>query len=338
MTNFNKIMFYSTMMVGTLITISSNSWLGMWLGLEINLLSLIPLLSFPKTNLSSESSLKYFITQTLASLILIQSILTLNLTEMVSYIEMSKASNILMMTSLLTKMGAAPFHFWLPEMIEGLTWLNSFLIMTWQKIAPMTILMLTTNPPLLMSLASIWSILISGVMGLNQTSLRKIMAYSSINHLGWMLNSFILMENLWLWYMIIYSMLSGFIMITFNLLNINLINQISSSIYPVNLKILFSMNMFSLGGLPPFIGFLPKWMVIQIMIKSKLILPSLLMILLTLLTLYFYMRIAISPLLMKSFLTKKNYTKMPFKLILVVIINFTMVVALLLASCISTWV
>nr|YP_010491839.1 NADH dehydrogenase subunit 2 [Platydracus impotens]UWM92625.1 NADH dehydrogenase subunit 2 [Platydracus impotens] len=302
---FYKLMFVFSLMIGSLISISSLSWMGMWMGLEINLLSIIPLMNSNKNLFSSEASLKYFITQALASTILLFAIILMsNSLIMVNTI---KSNLVLILNSaLLTKMGAAPFHFWFPEVMEGLSWMNSMTLLTWQKIAPMIILMYNMNFPSFFFMIIILSMLISGIMGFNQTSIRKILAYSSINHIGWMISSMFLFETTWLYYFLIYSLISLNIVLIFNLLNIFYMKQLFNSMNNnFSIKFFFVFNFLSLGGLPPFIGFLPKWLTIENLIQSKFFLLTFSMILLTLLTLFYYVRLMFSALVMN--MSETNY-------------------------------
>nr|YP_009995311.1 NADH dehydrogenase subunit 2 [Ochthebius atriceps]QNP09714.1 NADH dehydrogenase subunit 2 [Ochthebius atriceps] len=295
---FHKLLFLTSLSIGTLISISSYSWMGMWMGLEINLLSIIPLLSNSKNMLSNEASMKYFITQALASTILLFSIIMLSSKNWNNY-------DLIFNSSLLTKMGAAPFHFWLPEVMEGLNWNNCLLLMTWQKIAPM-ILIMYNNTLMFFSLIIVFSMLISGIMGINQVSLRKILAYSSINHIGWMISSMMFMETIWLIYFMIYCIISINIILMFKIMNSFFLKQLFISLNKNKIfKMFFILNFLSLGGLPPFLGFMPKWLTIQTLMENNMILLTFLMIIMTLMTLYFYMRITFTTLMIN--MNEVNY-------------------------------
>nr|ALO71181.1 NADH deshydrogenase subunit 2 [Tasgius compressus] len=295
---FYKFLFLSSLMTGSLIAISASSWMGMWMGLEINLLSIIPLMNSNKNLFSSEASLKYFITQALTSTILMFSIILLS--NNIFLINQIKSNILLIFNSaLLTKMGAAPFHFWFPEIMDGLSWLNCMTLLTWQKIAPMIIMMYNIKFSEFFFLIIIFSMLISGIMGFNQTSIRKILAYSSINHIGWMISSMLIMETIWLYYFLIYTLISLNIIMIFFTLNIFYLKQLFISMNNnFIMKFFFVFNFLSLGGLPPFIGFFPKWLTIENLILSNLLLLAFTMMILTLLTLFFYIRMMFSTLVM----------------------------------------
>nr|AXS65360.1 NADH dehydrogenase subunit 2 [Cleroidea sp. 2 KM-2017] len=305
-----KMLFVSTMMLGTMITISSYSWMGMWMGLEINLISIIPLLN-NMDMYSAEASIKYFITQALASAILMFAVIIFSTSKEMLTLYLNKTTVMLINSSLLTKMGAAPFHFWFPEVMEGLSWVNCFIMLTWQKIAPMIMLMYNSSMTLFMSVVIILSMLVSGIMGFNQISMRKIMTYSSINHIGWMIGAMIYSQAVWSIYFIIYTIITANILIVLNKFKVFFLKQmILMQINPMT-KMILILNFFSLGGLPPFLGFMPKWFTIQALVeKTQLILPFT-MIILTLMTLFFYMRIVFSSLVLSqnNILPSKTKTK-----------------------------
>nr|AML26756.1 NADH dehydrogenase subunit 2 [Scarabaeidae sp. BMNH 1274750] len=288
-----KLLFSFSLMIGTLISISAYSWMNMWLGLEINLLSIIPLISNSNNLMASEASLKYFITQALASTLLLFSIIMMSMNLMYN-IDMNFYLLLILNTALLTKMGAAPFHFWFPEIIEGLNWINSMIMLTWQKIAPMILIMYTNLTLFYSSIIIIISSIISGIMGMNQVSMRKILTYSSINHIAWMLASMMFIETIWSYYFLIYTIITMNIIIIFKYFNIFYLKQLFSSMnnYPM-IKFFFVLNFMSLSGLPPFLGFFPKWLTIQTLIQNNYYFITYILIIFTLITLYFYMRITL---------------------------------------------
>nr|YP_009499393.1 NADH dehydrogenase subunit 2 [Ganisa cyanogrisea]AWT58424.1 NADH dehydrogenase subunit 2 [Ganisa cyanogrisea] len=298
--NSNKKFFFFTLIFSTLISISANSWLGCWIGLEINLLSFIPLISNSNNLLTTEASLKYFLTQSIASINFLFSIL-LKMIIMKNF-NMNMFLIIMINFSLLMKMGFAPFHFWFPNIIEGLNWFYTFILLTWQKITPMILLSYYFNPQFLLIIITM-NIIIGAIGGLNQTSLRKIMVFSSINNLGWMLISLIISENLWLFYFILYSFLVMIMCFFFYNLNMSFMNQLFINNINFIIKLNLLINFLSLGGLPPFIGFFPKWIIINFLLINKLYLLTLVFIMMSLITLFFYIRIIYSTFLF-------NYLKM----------------------------
>nr|YP_009522470.1 NADH dehydrogenase subunit 2 [Micronecta sahlbergii]AXQ02193.1 NADH dehydrogenase subunit 2 [Micronecta sahlbergii] len=279
--NSSIMLFFIMMILGTTITASSNNWLIMWTGLEINMMAFLPLIALNKLD-APEASMIYFLIQSLGSMILLFSVL------------MNWNQNILTMMAIMVKMGAAPFHFWMILIMEKMSWLNCLILMTWQKIAPMV--MIIHMKPMMM-LASI-SIIVGAIGGLNQSSLRKLIAFSSVNHIGWMLSISELKTFLFMKYLIMYTiMMTMMVLFLFNK-KIFQLNQITENLNMVE-KINFSIMMLSIGGLPPFLGFITKWMVIQEMMNKSMLFLMILMIMLSMITLFFYIRMISSLMLME---------------------------------------
>nr|QZK22846.1 NADH dehydrogenase subunit 2 [Alulacris shilinensis] len=296
--NSTKLLFLSTLMMGTILSISSNSWFGVWMGLEINLLSFIPMLANNKNTMMNESSIKYFIVQAMASTMLLFSILFIQMKYPMSW-EMELIPSMMVSSSLLLKIGAAPFHFWFPEVMGTSTWINCLTLMTWQKIAPMMVLSYCIQLSMFTFVITISSIIIGALGGLNQTSLRQLLAYSSISHLGWMISSLMVSENVWEMYFIIYSLLSVILVLLFKQMNLFFLNQIySSTSMSTEIKFMMFLSLLSLGGLPPFLGFLPKWIVMQSLVENNMTIMMTIMVMLTMITLYYYMRISFSALIL----------------------------------------
>nr|YP_003204888.1 NADH dehydrogenase subunit 2 [Mordella atrata]ACO92577.1 NADH dehydrogenase subunit 2 [Mordella atrata] len=291
MMKFYKILFTNSLILGTLISISSYSWLSMWMGLEINLLSMIPLMSSTNNSYSTEAAMKYFLTQALASMILMFSIITmLSINEMINMM-LNKPLLVIMNSALLTKLGAAPFHFWFPEVMEGLSWNNCFLLLTWQKIAPMILIMNNSPHWIMMTIIILASVIVGGILGMNQVSLRKIMAFSSINHIGWLLAA-TTMFPVWTWYFSIYTLLTLNIVLMLKWTHSFFLKQIFNAMNNNKMiKFSFMSNFLSLGGLPPFLGFLPKWLVINSMIMNNQQTLLFFMVIMTLISLFVYLRI-----------------------------------------------
>nr|YP_009227458.1 NADH dehydrogenase subunit 2 [Peripolus nepalensis]ADZ56313.1 NADH dehydrogenase subunit 2 [Peripolus nepalensis] len=298
--NSTKLLFLSTLLMGTILSISSTSWFGVWMGLEINLLSFIPMLANSKNLMMNESSIKYFIVQAMASTMLLFSILLIQLKFPMGW-ESKYIPSMMISSSLLLKIGAAPFHFWFPEVMGASSWINCLTLMTWQKIAPMMVLSYCIQMKTFMFIIIILSIIIGAMGGLNQTSLRQLLAYSSISHLGWMISSLMVSENIWELYFIIYSLLSLIMVLLFKQMNLFYMNQIySASNMKTEIKFMMFLSLLSLGGLPPFLGFLPKWIVMQSLVENNLTTLMTFMIVLTTITLYYYMRISFSALILSN--------------------------------------
>nr|YP_009643519.1 NADH dehydrogenase subunit 2 [Antilochus coquebertii]APO08962.1 NADH dehydrogenase subunit 2 [Antilochus coquebertii] len=279
-----KMIFALMLMTSTLITLNSSSWLGMWMGMEMNLMSFIPLMKSQKNKKSSESMMMYFLTQSISSIILLFTILA---SYFITYNIMENIMQLILTISLMIKMASAPFHMWLPETMANLSWKNCAILMTWQKIAPLAILSNNLNNNIMIFI--FLSAMTGAMGGMNQTSFRKIMAYSSINHLSWMM-MLMVMNLKWYIYMMFYSIIIIMILIVVEKKNILSINQMMALKMSSAEKIMITSLMMSMGGLPPFIGFVPKWMVIQSMMSSSMWLIMTFMVLMSLITLFYYLR------------------------------------------------
>nr|YP_008757873.1 NADH dehydrogenase subunit 2 [Myotis macrodactylus]AGS43107.1 NADH dehydrogenase subunit 2 [Myotis macrodactylus] len=286
----------TTMISGTLIVMTSSHWFMTWVGFEMNMLAIIPLLTKEHNPRSTEAATKYFLTQTTASMLLMMAAIT-NLLHTGHWSIMkliNPTASVMMTMALAMKLGLSPFHFWVPEVTQGIPLMSGLMLLTWQKLAPLSVLYMITpliNMNLLLAM-SLMSIAIGGWGGLNQTQLRKIMAYSSIAHMGWMLailtyNPTMTLLNLYLYIPMTITM--------FMLLMLSSATTTTSLSHTWNKLPLITMliltTMLSLGGLPPLTGFLPKWAIIQEMTKNNSIIMPTLMTLLALLNLYFYTRI-----------------------------------------------
>nr|AIX89658.1 NADH dehydrogenase subunit 2 [Canis lupus familiaris] len=293
------IIIMATIMTGTMIVMLSSHWLLIWIGFEMNMLAIIPILMKKYNPRAMEASTKYFLTQATASMLLMMGV-TINLLYSGQWV-ISKISNpiasIMMTTALTMKLGLSPFHFWVPEVTQGITLMSGMILLTWQKIAPMSILYqispsINTNLLMLMALTSV---LVGGWGGLNQTQLRKIMAYSSIAHMGWMAaiityNPTMMVLNLTLY---ILMTLSTFMLFMLNSSTTTLSLSHMWNKFPLITSMILIL-MLSLGGLPPLSGFIPKWMIIQELTKNNMIIIPTLMAITALLNLYFYVRLTYS--------------------------------------------
>nr|YP_010596136.1 NADH dehydrogenase subunit 2 [Polididus armatissimus]WAJ48468.1 NADH dehydrogenase subunit 2 [Polididus armatissimus] len=298
MLNFSKVLFMTMMVFGTSVSLTSSTWIGMWMGLELNMISFIPLIYKYKVNSTYESCMIYFLIQSTGSILMLVSVLNNALAAISPYVA-SELFFTMLMISMLMKMGVPPFHFWLPEILNKMSWLNCMVLITWQKIAPLFILSFIVNNQL-MPIIVLMAVLVGAIGGLNQTSIRKIVGYSSINHMGWMISCMKIDSNMWVTYFLFYSTLNGMLIYVFNHLNASHMNQFSNHEMKFSEKILITSLLMSLGGLPPFLGFLPKWMVIQSMIMDKSFFMLIVMLMTSLITLLYYIRLTSSIMLINS--------------------------------------
>nr|ADI77124.1 NADH dehydrogenase subunit 2 [Amphilophus macracanthus] len=282
--------------LGTTITFASSHWLLAWMGLELNTLAIIPLMAQLHHPRAVEATTKYFLTQAAAAAtLLFASITNAWLTGQWEIQQLSHPLPTTMITlALALKIGLAPLHAWLPEILQGLDLTTGLILSTWQKLAPFALLLQIqpTNSNLLIFLG-LTSTLVGGWGGLNQTQLRKILAYSSIAHLGWMILVLQFSPQLTLLTLMTYFIMTASTFLIFKINNSTNINTLATSWTKTPaLTALTPLILLSLGGLPPLTGFMPKWLILQELTKQDLAFTATLAALTALLSLYFYLRLS----------------------------------------------
>nr|ADV71689.1 NADH dehydrogenase subunit 2 [Pteroglossus erythropygius] len=291
-----KLISSSSLALGTTIVITSNHWAMTWAGLEINTLAIIPMISKSHHPRAIEASIKYFLVQAIASAtILLSSTINAWSTGQWDITQLTDHTSCLLLTTAIAmKLGLVPFHFWFPEVLQGSSLTTALLLSTLIKLPPLTILLITSNSlnPTLLTTLALTSTALGGWMGLNQTQTRKIMAFSSISHLGWMTLIIIYMPKLTMLTFCLYTLLTSSIFLTLNASSVTKLSTMMTSWMknpPLNATLM--LTLLSLAGLPPLTGFLPKWLIIQELTKQEMTLAALIAALLSLLNLFFYLRL-----------------------------------------------
>nr|YP_009108097.1 NADH dehydrogenase subunit 2 [Triplophysa robusta]AIU45719.1 NADH dehydrogenase subunit 2 [Triplophysa robusta] len=286
----------SSLGLGTALTFASSHWLLAWMGLEINTLAIIPLMAQQHHPRAVEATTKYFLTQaTAAAMILFAA--TTNAWVMGEWgiNDMSHPiASSMTIAALALKIGLAPMHFWLPEVLQGLDLFTGLILSTWQKLAPLALIIQVapTVNPVMITLLGLLSTLVGGWGGLNQTQVRKILGYSSIAHMGWMVIISQYAPHLTLLALGTYVFMTSAAFLSLKVTSTTNIMTMTTmwSKAPV-LVSTTALALLSLGGLPPLTGFMPKWLILQEMTKQQLPLTATVMALAALLSLYFYLRL-----------------------------------------------
>nr|AFN88567.1 NADH dehydrogenase subunit 2 [Etheostoma chuckwachatte] len=282
--------------LGTTITFASSHWLLAWMGLEMNTLAIIPLMAQHHHPRAVEATTKYFLTQaTAAAMLLFASTTNAWLTGQWDIQQMTHPLPITLITlALALKIGLAPVHSWLPEVLQGLDLTTGLILSTWQKLAPFALLLQIqpANSAILIAFG-VTSTLVGGWGGLNQTQLRKILAYSSIAHLGWMILVLQFSPSLTLLTLLTYFVMTMSMFLVFKLNKSTTVNMLATSWAKAPaLTALAPLILLSLGGLPPLTGFMPKWLILQELTKQDLAPTATLAAMSALLSLYFYLRLS----------------------------------------------
>nr|YP_009318362.1 NADH dehydrogenase subunit 2 [Stomatella planulata]AOZ71843.1 NADH dehydrogenase subunit 2 [Stomatella planulata] len=322
-------LFVFILVFGTTLSLSSLHWLSIWAGLEINLMGFIPILIYSGASREAESAMKYFIMQALGSgMIMLGSLMSFDI--FMSW--ETGASNSLfiglfpLIFGLMLKLGSFPFHFWLPSVMAGVSWMACLILTTWQKLAPLfllaTLVIMYQSSTFFLSffllLMAALSSLVGGIGGLNQTQVRALLAYSSIGHMGWLLLCSVVGMSTLKIYFLIYLMISVSLFMSLWSSEKSLFSQ-ASTLEPMKSKIYEVTVIFmllSLGGMPPLLGFFSKWIAIWSSLMSSFYLPLLPLLLGSLISLFYYLSLLFSITLLSGtylttlslFLDKTNFS------------------------------
>nr|YP_011032066.1 NADH dehydrogenase subunit 2 [Carinata recurvata]WRH31296.1 NADH dehydrogenase subunit 2 [Carinata recurvata] len=295
--NSNSILFFSFMILGIMMSLCSSNLITVWIGLEISLMCFIPMIS-GEGLLGSESSMKYFIIQSLSSLLLLFGMMMLVMSLM-------NLSKLVIIISLLVKLGVAPFHMWVLSVVEGLNYFCMFIMLFLMKFVPLFLMSMMNSEFMLLSLISM---LIGSISGLIQNSIRKLLAFSSIYNLGVIITC-INNNSLWLIYFVIYGFILFCLLFVINGLNSKYVNQIIMSEYNMAKKLIFWFMILSMGGLPPLLGFVNKLVIIEFLLLTNNFILLISLISTALLVLFFYMRISYISMMFFSLMLKWNLIK-----------------------------
>jgi len=305
---------------GTIISISSINWVYVWMGLEINLLSFIPLLVCGVSELEVERSLKYFLVQALgSSFVLFGCFSVINYPHVILSIYMR---NIILLFSFIIKLGIFPFHFWLPRVMGGLSWISCLLLAVWQKVGPLFIIIRVIKNIycwILLIFGCLGSI-IGGVGGINQSQIRILLAYSSIGHIRWIFIGIVCSFNVTFYYYIIYRFIIISIISIIYIYPSKIVNLINFRLIPFFFILFMCVLFLSLAGIPPFFGFFPKLILINLMIDINIHIYILILILGSLINIFYYLNVFFN-LFIGSFLVNFSSTKLNIRFIIRIFVS-----------------
>nr|YP_009462887.1 NADH dehydrogenase subunit 2 [Biomphalaria straminea]AUW35085.1 NADH dehydrogenase subunit 2 [Biomphalaria straminea] len=282
--NSSNLLFFFVCFISPIISLSSSDWIISWIGMEVGMISLFPLLVMNYFSSSKESMMKYFLIQSLASVMMfVSGILYFN------YLEQINLVNYLFLMSLSLKLGIFPGHFWVPSLVNSLSWISNLMILGPLKIAPMgflSMLVFMDDMLYLVMILGIMSAVVGSILGNNQTSIRSMIGSSSISHSGWMCVG-VTFGYLWGY------MLTYLIILMFLFMSLFFYDYLS-----------FSVMLLSMSGLPPFIMFLMKMKVLFFSLFSLEYLVFFTLIFSSIISLNFYLKFFYS-----YFLTNKWNSK-----------------------------
>nr|AIF79960.1 NADH dehydrogenase subunit 2 [Cnemaspis roticanai] len=286
----------TTLSTSTILTTASHHWLLAWLGLELNTLSILPVIMKPNHPRATEATTKYFLVQTTAAaMILFAGIINTWHTGQWSISHTSSSAPIIITVAIMLKLGLAPAHLWYPDILQGSTMTTALILSTWQKIAPLSLLLMMSNhlSSNILLYLGLLSALTGGWLGLNQTQVRKMLAASSIAHMGWLITALALSPTLMTLTLMIYITMTTTVFSQMNAMETKTLPDISTMwTHSPPLLLLTMLALISLGGLPPMTGFMPKWLILKDMLLTEIAPLALVLLLASLPSLFFYLRVA----------------------------------------------
>ena len=308
--------------IGMMIMISSYDLILFYMGLELQSLSLYVLASFNRDNQrSTEAGLKYFILSALSSGLLLYGCSLIygfsnstNFNLISQHLNQPNTSSIFgivfVLVGLAFKVSAVPFHMWAPDVYEGSpTSVTSFFAIV-PKIAALTVFIRFLYVPFLnlihqwqmiIIFISLASMILGAVAAIGQTNIKRLMAYSSIGHIGYALAGLATGINegvqSTITYLSIYlvmnlGMFSCILMMKRQNIFYEDIKDLSglSKNHPV-ISVCMLILLFSLAGIPPLAGFFAKFYVFMAVIKAEMYTLAIIGLLTTVISAFYYLRI-----------------------------------------------
>ena len=282
--------------IRVIVVVRRYRWFRVWIGLEMKTLSILPVLCNQFTPRRVESTVKYFLVQAFRAAIILNVVLVqVWLFSSWSISEPLKEFSSLVLTLAVgLKLGLFPCHFWFPDVLQGLGFIKGLILSTWQKIAPFIILVYISQEVknYLLVGFSVISVLVGGWGGLNQVQIRKVLAFSSIRHIGWICRVVCYSVFISCVMLGVYILINRVIFILRKELNLFTLSSLSRLVYYNSwVGLILMLVVLSLGGLPPLTGFLKKFLALECLLLNNLIIPSGILVGGRLLSLFFYLRV-----------------------------------------------
>ena len=323
--NLNKIEYpilILSSILGMMIMISSNDLIVFYMGLELQSLALYVLASFNRDNLlSTESGLKYFVLSALSSgLLLYGCSLTYGFSESTNFDQILINSTefnygttfgiVFILVGLAFKISAVPFHMWAPDVYQGSPTSVTLFFAILPKIAALSVFIKFLYTPFanmndqwqtIIVFISIASMIFGAVAAIGQKNLKRLIAYSSISHMGYALAGLATVSNQGIQssitYISIYLVMNlAFFSCLFMLKrndkyyeNIEDLSGLSKK-HPI-LSFSLLIVLFSLAGIPPLAGFFAKFYVFLAVIEQSMYFLAIVGLLATVVAAFYYLRI-----------------------------------------------
>lgn len=312
--------------VGMLVMVSANDLITLYVGLELQSLSLYVLAAIRRTDLrSSEAGLKYFVLGALSSGMLLYGMsLIYGFSGATGFAKISAATIgveaqdniglvvglVFLLVGLAFKISAVPFHMWTPDVYEGAPTPITAFFSAAPKVAAMAVLVRVLVQAFPGSIAqwqqiivflSIMSMLIGAFAAIGQTNIKRLMAYSSIGHIGFALVGLAAGSNAGLQAVVIY--LAIYLVMTLGafacILTMRRKDGMTEDIAQLaglsqtnlSMAFIFAMLLFSMAGIPPLAGFFAKFYVFKAAIEAELYALAVLGVVASVVAAFYYLRI-----------------------------------------------
>jgi len=312
-------------LLGVMLLISANSLVTIYLGLELVSLSSYALVAFDReSRRGSEAAMKYFVLGSMASGMLLYGMSmiygatgSLDLYEIATAVKSLGGDDpmlifglVFLVVGLAFKLGVVPFHMWIPDVYHGAPVATTLFISSVPKMAAfaMAIRLLQTGLgdlhgdwSQMLSILAVLSIVLGNLAAIAQTNIKRMLAYSTISHMG-----FVLMGLLpgtasgygaGMFYVIVYSLMSaaafGMVILLSGhgveaekLDDFKGLNQRNSWFAAI-----MAMVMFSMAGVPVFVGFFAKWLVIKAALDAGLVWLAIMAVVFSVVGSFYYIRV-----------------------------------------------
>ncbi len=310
--------------LGMLLMVSASSFLSLYMGLELQSLSLYVLAAFNRDHLrSSEAGLKYFVLGALSSGMMLYGIsLIYGFTGSTQFSAIAAVTHsggtnlgvifgiVFLIAGLAFKVSAVPFHMWTPDVYEGAPTPVTAYFATAAKVAALCLFLraiLTPFPDLLhqwrqiIVFISVLSMALGAIAAIGQKNIKRLMAYSSIGHMGYALLGLAAGTALGargvLIYLAIYVFTNLGVFAAIQAMQrkgkpVETISDLAGlARNDIKLASVFSLLFLSLAGLPPLAGFFAKFYVFLAAIQAGLVIPAVLGVLASAIGLVYYLRL-----------------------------------------------
>jgi len=312
-------------LLGVMLLISANSLVMVYLGLELISLSSYALVAFDReSRLGSEAAMKYFVLGSMASGMLLYGMSmiygatgTMDLYEVSQAVRMIGTNDLMLVFGLVFlvaglafKLGVVPFHMWIPDVYQGAPVATTLFIASVPKMAAFAMAFRLLQTGLgdmqadwsqMLSILAVLSIVLGNLAAIAQTNIKRMLAYSTISHMGFVLLGLLpgtaFGYGAGMFYVIAYSLMSaaGFGMVVLlsargveadKLDDFKGLNQRNCWYAAV-----MAMVMFSMAGVPVFVGFFAKWMVIKAALDAGLMWLAIIAVVFSVVGSFYYLRV-----------------------------------------------